>query len=264
VQRGAYGPGAALAAALLTAGLAGCTGGPAIGDGVQDSKVGNLATASAAAPGKYRTLPAPCGAVSHGTLRALLPGIEELDEDQRKKAYEGQAAITYDTDRRVGCRWQDEGPEGTRRLDLDFERVVSYDPAVSDDDRAQTLYARKAAEAEIPSSAPMGGEVGEAGTASPSGSATATAQDGEKTAPDTAPRPLDGLGDIAFLDDQLTTTDSDSGVHRDITIVFRSSNVIITIGYDQWSAYPDELPDSEDLQRKARRLASELAHRFDG
>lgn len=314
MQRRAYGPVAVLAAALL-AGTAGCSGSSG-DDGADDSKHGGPATSTQAAePGKYRSLPEPCGAVGDGTLRALLPGVQQLEESEREEAYAGQPAITYDTDRRVGCRWASESPEGTRHLDIDFERVVSYDPALSDEDRAQELYDQQAAAADIPapeeeqpeeerpgsgepsasaseSRAEDAGKAGggeaadgseaESGTEPKGGSGTGSTDGAEgagradhakpeKTGgspspeatadPDTAPRPLDELGDVAYIDDQLVT--ADSGVHRDITIVFRTSNVLVTIAYDQWSTRPSDIPGSEDLQSRAQRLALELSGRFD-
>ncbi|MGK5632507.1 hypothetical protein ACSNOD_29235, partial [Streptomyces sp. URMC 123] len=171
MQRKAYGPGAALAAALLSAGLAGtlagCSGGSGIGATATDAKPGGSTAASPAEPGRYRSLPEPCGAIAAGTLRALLPGVEDLDEEAREKAYAGEASITYDTDRRVGCRWKAESLEGTRHLHVDFERVVSYDPAVSDAERAQELYAKKARAAQIPGGATGGAAGGTAGTTKP-------------------------------------------------------------------------------------------------
>ncbi len=71
---------------------------------------------------------------------------------------------------------------------------------------------------------------------------------------------LDDLGDAAFLNDKLIT--ADSGVHRDVTVVFRTSNVIVTIGYDQWSTDKSMLPESQELQDRARSLAGELVERF--
>lgn len=113
MQRKAYVPGvAALLAALLT----GCTGGSGATGDATDSKPGDVGTSAVAArPGKYRTLPEPCRQLDKGTLDKMLPGIKELPEgEQRDKAYEGAATVTYDTDRRVGCRWKDDG--GTRRI----------------------------------------------------------------------------------------------------------------------------------------------------
>ncbi|MCZ0971310.1 hypothetical protein O1L55_07050 [Streptomyces albulus] len=48
-------------------------------------------------------------------------------------------------------------------------------------------------------------------------------------------------------------------MHRDITVVFRTSNVIVTLTYDQWSTDKTQLPESQELQDKARSLAGELA-----
>ncbi|MFD7665277.1 hypothetical protein [Streptomyces sp. NPDC059788] len=295
MQRRSFVPGAALAtAAALAATLTSCTGSPGSGSGAVDTKSGDsAATSPSAEPGKYKTLPEPCGLPAKGTLRRLLPpGGTESPQDA-EKVYAGTAEITYDTDRRVGCRWKREAPDGIRHLSLDFERVVSYDPAVSDDDKAQNLYGKKELAAQLPagqgSSTPTpsadkdkpgtgadggrtgdgdgdqgtgkgtdGGKASPAPTGSPSTPASGSASDAPGSS--TAPRVLDGLGDAAFLNDKLIT--ADSGVHRDVTVVFRSSNVIVTIAYDQWSADKTKLPDSRDLQDKAQALAQELVDRF--
>lgn len=307
-QRRAYVPGAARTAAVLTAllasiGLSGCTS-SASNAGLDDGKSGDSGAPVAAAPGKYRTLPEACGAVDSKTLRTLLPGADEDAE-----VYDGQATVTYDTDRRVGCRWKLETGSGTRYLTIDFERVVSYDPTVSDDAQAKDRYEKKAAAVHLPgasaspgtpsgsgspskgaskesSSASSGsGTSGTSGTSGISGndvprnggskgddSATeepksgtsgtdASGTDGDADSAETAaPRRLDDLGDDAFLDDQLITTDS--GIHRDVTVVFRSSNVIATIEYDQWSTDKTHIPSSEELQVNAEDLAQELTGRL--
>ncbi|MBQ0987495.1 hypothetical protein KBZ10_23835 [Streptomyces sp. F63] len=307
MQRWAYGTSAVTAALLV--GLTGCTGSSGDDSGGGSEQDGP-ATASSAKPGKYRTLPEACGAVERGTLRALLPGLDRLESRKREEAYDGQPALTYDTDRRTGCRWTTGLPDGTRSLVIDFERVVSYDPALSDDDRAQQLYDKKAAEAGIP--APLdrkpedgkpsaaasesaaedadparttgpagsgeddgkngknGGDTG-SGETGGSGTAGRTAGKGEESPASpspsasgdaaTAPRALDGLGDVAYIDDHLGT--ADSGAHRDITIVFRASNVLVTIAYDQWSTHRSDIPGSKELQTRAQRLARELSDTFD-
>ncbi|MFI9359281.1 hypothetical protein ACWGLP_20120 [Streptomyces lydicus] len=291
MARKSFVPGAALvAAAALAAGLAGCSGGSSSGGGAADAKSGDAAAATQAAePGRYQTLPEACGLPSHSTLRAMLPGDgQRMSSADAEKLYAGQADITYDTDRRVGCHWTRETTEGTRHLSLDIQRVVSYDASVSDDDKAQGIYDGKELAAQIPS----GGTDSGAPTPSPSatgkskgttadgvanaagkpgGKATAAGKGGKATpgtpssttgtgtdpGGSTAPRVLDGLGDAAFLDDKLAT--ADSGVHRDVTVVFRTSNVIVTLTYDQWSTDKMMLPDSQELQDKARSLAGELA-----
>ncbi|MBK3607126.1 DUF3558 domain-containing protein, partial [Streptomyces sp. MBT54] len=158
-------------------------------------------------------------------------GAAELPGDQQDKVFRGSAAVTYDTDRKVGCSWKSDAPSATRSLSIDFERVVSYDPAVSDDDRADTVYAKKEKAAGLSSSATpgppeekdkKGKESEESGKAkdpadadatgsadpSPSGSSSESGQDtdgtpGSSSSPEEAlpSRILDNLGDAAFLQD---------------------------------------------------------------
>ncbi|MFI8996432.1 hypothetical protein [Streptomyces sp. NPDC053542] len=349
------------AAVALATMLTSCSGSSDTDTGAEDAKGGDsTSSAPVAEPGEFDSLPEPCGLPARSTLRSLLPtdGTPET-RAEADKIYRGRADVTFDTDRRVGCHWKRETSEGTRHLNIDLQRVVSYDGSLSDDDKAQELYAKKELAAHIPTDAsstpahtptpsaskdgkgsskdpksskgtgddsgsrPAGGKgptadpsAGTAGSAQRDGSRTADsstgntagntagdapgdARDGDsgksagsgnrpsdtRTAegdtpgsagssgspdpsgspgsgsPDDAaslaPRPLTGLGDAAFLDDALVT--ADSGLHRDVTVVFRSSNVIVTIEYDQWSTDKSVLPDRRELQEKARALAAELA-----
>ncbi|MFG2290515.1 hypothetical protein ACGFOU_31100 [Streptomyces sp. NPDC048595] len=278
--------GAALvAAAALAAGLTGCTGGSGTDGGAADAKSGDATTASQAAePGRYQTLPEACGLPARSTVRGMLPGDgQRLSGSEADKVYGGQADITYDTDRRVGCRWTRETTAGTRHLTVDIQRVVSYDSAVSDDDKAQETYDAKELAAQIPAGATgsaspgtpspstakpqdaeankaekpdEAGETGKDDKKGKAGKESEAAEPGADPSGSTAPRVLDDLGDAAFLNDKLVT--ADSGVHRDVTVVFRTSNVIVTIAYDQWSTDKTMLPDSQELQDKARSLAGEL------
>ncbi|MFJ3590001.1 DUF3558 domain-containing protein [Streptomyces sp. NPDC090231] len=286
----AYAPGAVLIAALAV----GCSSGTGTGDSATDSKPGAVAS-STAPPGKYRTLPEACRSVSPATLKDLLPGSAELPEAQQEKVFDGSPAVTYDTDRRVGCRWKAEAPDGARSLFVDFERVVSYDPSVSDDDRAREVYAKKESAADLPSALP--GSSTDSGTpdASDSPSATASGKPGKnggkaagkssdpdtggKTGSDTGdtadtgdsgdgdatenlqPRVLDSLGDSAFLDDLLTRAGS-TAQHRTVSVVFRTSNVIVTIQYTAQPALSTEIPDSKELQEKAQALGRKLVDSF--
>ncbi|WP_329546226.1 DUF3558 domain-containing protein [Streptomyces sp. NBC_01356] len=279
MQRKAYVPGVAV---LLAALLAGCTGSSSDDGATDDSKPGgSSSTAPAAQPGKYRTLPEACAAVDHGTLDSLLPGIKQIaDEEQRETAYEGTATLTYDTDRRVGCRWKVESTNATDHLFVDFERVVSYD-SVSDDSKASGLYAGKETAADLPEpSASASSESEESpdadGSASPSdsasasGSASATPSSTASASPSASatptslqPRTLDGLGDEAYLNDTLSSAGS-TAQQRTVTVVFRTSNVIVTIEYDEQPAVTGEVPDSKEMQDRARNLAAKLADTLDG
>ncbi|MEU9462726.1 DUF3558 domain-containing protein [Streptomyces sp. NPDC088394] len=295
--------------ALLAALVVGCSADSGTDGSAADSKPGEE-TVAAAAPGKYRTLPEPCRTVETSTLKDLLPGAAELTEEQQQKVYEGTASVTYDTDRRVGCSWKSEDPSSSHTLFIDFERVVSYDPAVSDDDRAREVYTKKetAAGLSSPSATPdaaksaenaadkeKGAEKGAGKDArkkqtsaasddasdptshalsgpTPEDDSTDAATDpstgGENTddgtgTPDESlqPRVLDDLGDSAFLDDLLTRAGS-TAQHRTVKVVFRTSNVIVTVEYADQPTVSTVVPDSKELQEKAQALARKLVEKF--
>lgn len=290
MQRKAYVPGVA---ALLAALLAGCTGGSGDGATADDSNPGQPGVATEAAePGRYRTLPEPCGAVGDKALGSLLPGLEEIaDEEQRKKAYAGEATLAYDTDRKVGCRWKVDSADATNHLFVDFERVVSYDNAVSDDSEAETLFAQQVESADLPEPAVSEsesesepGSESASGSAPESGSPSATAPSGTPSAPasgsasstapsssasagatpaELQPRLLEDLGDEAFVDDELSSSGS-TAKRRTVTVAFRTSNVVVTIEYAEQSATLGVVPDSEEMQDMARKLASQLADSLSG
>jgi hypothetical protein len=278
VQRKAYVPGAA---ALLVALLAGCTSGSADSGTTDDANPGDAGTATAVAqPGKYRTLPEPCGAVGHGTLDSLLPGIKQItDTEQRDAAYAGEATLTYDTDRKVGCRWKVESTDATDHLLVDFERVVSYDNAVSDASQAQTIFATKETAADLPEpttsatasdSASASNSASASGSATPSSSASATPSTSTSATSSSSasptglqPRVLSDLGDEAFLDDGLSSSGS-TAKQRTVTVVFRTSNVIVTIEYEEQPATVGVVPDSQKMQDRARKLAVQLADSLNG
>jgi hypothetical protein len=231
--------------------------------------------------------------VSHGTLDSLLPGIKQVtDEEQREKAYEGTATQTYDTDRKVGCRWKAQSTGATDHLLVDFERVVSYDNAVSDDDRATDIYLKSETAADLPepvassessessespdssespesSSGGSGSPSDDSGSGSGSGASSSASESGsgdesssatpsdDSTPTALQPRTLDDLGDEAFLDDALS-----GSRQRTVTVVFRTSNVVVTIQYDEQPATTTDVPSSKDMQDRARKLASQLAGTF--
>ncbi len=282
MQRKAYVSGVA---ALLAALLAGCTGSSDDGGTADDSNPGDSGTATAAAePGRYATLIEPCGAVGQETLDLLLPGIRQVtNADQREKAYEGTPTITYDTDRKAGCRWKAESTEATNRLFVDFARVVSYDTSVSDEGEAEQLFATRRGAADLPeptssesddaagspSAGPSGSPSSSPSSSSPSSSASPSAPtpssssssasptDGATPA-ELQPRVLDDLGDEAFLDDELSSSGS-TAQQRTVTVAFRTSNVIVTIEYEEQPTTVGVVPDSEEMQDRAQKLAAQLA-----
>ncbi|MFH9396064.1 DUF3558 domain-containing protein [Streptomyces sp. NPDC017413] len=284
----AYVPGVALLAALVV----GCSAGSDSNANGADSKAGSP-TVTPAPPGKYETLPAPCRAVPRGMLKDLLPGAAELPGDQQEKVFRGSASVTYDTDRKVGCSWKSDAPNATRSLSIDFERVVSYDPAVSDDDRADTVYAKKekaaglsspaaagpdaeknsgapdaqgkqkdkdkaGADTDRPEDAAADGSADPSSSSSPSGGDGGGDDDGANTEEALPSRVLDNLGDAAFLHN-LPTRAGSTAQHRTVSVVFRTSNVVVTVRYAEQPALVTQVPDSRELQEKAQALARKLA-----
>ncbi|MFJ3927749.1 DUF3558 domain-containing protein [Streptomyces sp. NPDC090022] len=290
-------PGIALVTALMAAGCTGASGGGGTGDAKAGGATSNPAPAP---PGKYRNLPSPCKAVDLKRLKAMLPAADTLTSQQRDQMYAGVADTSYDSDRRVGCRWNAQGPEENRLLHVDFERVVSYDRALtSDDDKAKGVYERLLADAHLPTPAPTApatptaptgstaptapaptgptatqapttapasppaGTPGTPGTPDPTGSpagATAGAT-GSAPPPELGSRVLEGLGSAAFLDDKLSAAGA-MAQSRSVRIVFRTSNVIVTLEYVVQPSVPGVVPPSGETQDRARQLAKELADRF--
>ncbi|MFG2984020.1 DUF3558 domain-containing protein [Streptomyces sp. NPDC048258] len=280
-------PGIAMLTALVAgaAGLTGCTSGSGTGS-TSDSKAGGN-TAAPAEPGKYRILPAPCKAGADSKrLKAMLPAADSLTPEQRDQLYAGTADASYDGDRRVGCRWTAQTPEETRLLSVGFERVVSYDRAVaSDDDKARQVYVRQLTDAHLPfpgpspsptpSGAPAGTPAGAtavtpASTPPAAGAPAATPGSGSPSpggSPSAPPvelgsRVLEGLGSEAFIDDKLSPAGATAAQSRTVRIVFRTSNVIVTLEYSVQPALPGTVPSSAETQDKARQLAQALVERL--
>jgi hypothetical protein len=201
--------------------------------------------ASAAPPGKYRLLPEPCGSVTQATLDKILPGAASgSEQDARARAREsasaspdstaatgsagqgGKATLTFDTDRRAGCEWDVKGSTWTRRLHVDFERVVSYDAQVSDEQQARDDYLDSVFKAEK------------------SGNTT---------------HAVEGIGDDAFTSEK---TAPGGKPHRKITLVFRKDNVMVTVEYGDWPHKGTAAQSSAAVQAAARLVAQDLVKRL--
>ncbi|WP_329381110.1 DUF3558 domain-containing protein [Streptomyces sp. NBC_01351] len=274
-------PGIAMFAALAVGAgaLTGCTGGGKTGGG-NDAK-GGANQAAPAQPGKYRSLPAPCKAgVESKRLKGMLPIPDTLPAPQRDQLYAGVADASYDGDRHVGCRWSAQVPEETRLLSVVFERVVSYDrAAMSDDDKARQVYVRRLTDAHLPFPGPSasptpaaptpGAPTPPAPTAAAPGAPGAPSP-GASTSPTASPsapvelgsRVLEGLGSEAYIEDKLSPAGATAAQSRTVRIVFRTSNVIVTVEYAVQPALPGVVPPSGETQEKARQLAQALVERF--
>jgi hypothetical protein len=258
-------PAAAGAAAVVLAAatLGACTaGGSSSGTGSgSDGKPVPLAgsTLSPAPPGKYQTLPQPCLAVNLDVLKRLVPGAPD---------YTGAESLTYDTDRRVGCSWRGGTDDGTTRsLRIDVERVVSYDPAISDEVQADSDFRRQAAAASIPPAAPTtaattAGTPAGTGDGNPGG--TGGTDEGSGPGSGLAPRRLADVGNAAFINDVPKTGKTGAaGPRRDVTLVFRTANVLVSVLYSETAPADGTQPRSADLQKGAQDVADELERRIE-
>nr|WSX50467.1 DUF3558 domain-containing protein [Streptomyces sp. NBC_00974] len=274
---------------LLTAGLTACTDGGGVGT-KSDAKAGDSAGA-VAQPGRYRILPMPCKAADAKKIKAMLPAADSLTPEQREALYAGVADASYDADRRVGCRWTAQTPTETRLLSVGFERVVSYDRATtSDDDKARQVFIRQLTDAHLPFPGPAttagattGAATGaatnpaptpsagtsagpSAGTSAPpvpSGSLSGSGSPSPSAPVELGSRVLEGLGNEAFLDDKLGQAGANAVQARTVRIVFRTSNVIVSVEYSVQPALPGAVPPSGETQDRARQLAQALVERFD-
>jgi hypothetical protein len=285
--------GAALAV-VLAGGAVACSGSAqdgASGDGDDSGRAAS--TAQAAQPGRYHTLPEPCGAVDRDTLAQLFPGVDPgraggdggdgVSAAPSDSPYGGEPDLTYDTDRRVGCTWQHDTSLGSRRLSVDFERVVSYDPTISDDEEATRLFAERADKVGLTAgtdgapddtgdeqSAGTGtqaqgteGTQGDTTDDDPLGAADDSPAPDASGSPGTEPTPrlLDGIGDAAYLDDDLSG--DDDSARRTVTLVFRTANVLVTVEYTEAMTDGHRTPAAAELEGKAQDLAGKLVGRFD-
>lgn len=282
-------PGIAVITALAAGvtGLAGCTDGK--GSGVTNDPKGGGNTAVPAEPGKYSSLPQPCKAVDGKRLKAMLPASDSLTTEQRDKLYAGSADASYDGDRNVGCRWSAQAPEATLLLSVNFERVVSYDRvAASDDDKARQVYVQLLTDARLPFPGPTASPTPSTGAGtgtgtgttpgpgaeapatqqpqpqppSPSTSASVSPAPSPSPSPELGSRVLEGLGNEAFLDDKLSAAGVTAAQARTVRIVFRTSNVIVTVEYSVQPSGAGTIPSSAETQGKARQLAQALVERF--
>ncbi|MEE4541986.1 hypothetical protein V2S66_08390 [Streptomyces sp. V4-01] len=270
--------GAAVAAALavtVLGAVSACTAGGGGSGTASDGKSlpAGATTPSPLPPGKYQTLPQPCTALQKNVLEHMVPGAKD---------YAGTESLTYDTDRRVGCAWRQTAPDGaSHALSIDFERVVSYDPGVSDEVQAEQDFEQRAQAASI-SLTPLSGTPTGGATPTPTGTgAGAAGPDGGTGRPESpgatdgtgsggsqndadpslAPRRLTDVGNVAFINDVASTPAA--GPRRVVTVVFRTANVVVSVTYSASEPAGAATPNSADLQKDALQAAGQLERKVE-
>ncbi|MFC5799357.1 DUF3558 domain-containing protein [Streptomyces formicae] len=188
------------------------------------SSTGAKPSAAAVEPAKFAKLPEPCKAITSKTVLALVPKV-------KNKA--GTAGSSSDTSARGGCSWnglEDKGVKGSnyRWLDVAFLRYESESGLGSGEKRAKEAYAKEVAKTK----------------------ATEDAKN-VKTSPAT------GVGDEATaIGYDLKKTDE---TFKYATVVARTGNVVVTLGYNGAGYAGAKTPDAADLMKDALTAAKEAA-----
>ncbi|NED92114.1 hypothetical protein G3I76_70150, partial [Streptomyces sp. SID11233] len=115
-----------------------------------------------------------------------------------------------------------------------------------------------------PSGSPSPGnsETGKGGQSTSTSPSASVSGDTGTTPAELLPRTLSGLGNDAFLNDSPGSA-SAGGSSRTVTVVFRTSNVVVSIVYKQQPGDPRQPADSKEMQDKARKLAGRIADSFE-
>ncbi|MFD7612007.1 DUF3558 domain-containing protein [Streptomyces sp. NPDC059828] len=195
--------------------------GNSTGSSPQESSASQKSTAPVA-PAKYAKLPEPCKALSAKTVQELVPKV-------KNKA--GTAGNSSDTGVRGGCSWnglEDKGVKGSnyRWLDVSFLRYESDASLGSGEQRAREAFQKEVTK-------------------------TAATEGAKKV----RKSPASGVGDeataIAF---DLKKTDE---TFKYATIVARTGNVVVTVGYNGAGYAGAKTPDATALMKDAVTAAKE-------
>ncbi|MFJ6943527.1 DUF3558 family protein [Streptomyces wuyuanensis] len=188
----------------------------------ENSSPGGEQSPAAVEPAKYAKLPQPCKALTSKTVEELVPKVKNKS---------GTAGTSNDTAARGSCSWnglEDKGVKGSnyRWLDVSFQRFESESGVGSGEDRAKDAYEKEVAavrateKAKSVNSSPAAG-VGEEATAISYG---------------------------------LTKSGED---FKYATIVARTGNVVVTLGYNGTGFAGAENPDPSELMKEAVTAAKE-------
>lgn len=246
VQRRAYVPGLVLLAALVT----GCTSGSGADGSTADSKPGE--TIPAAAPGKYLTLREPCRTADQGVLKTMFPEIADLPKEQQEKAYS----------RHTGTHLRH---RPARRMPLEGRLAHRGAPAADlDGTRRQLRHSgqrRRPRQGTVRAAADrrVGLRTGHAQLDAPGRRAGRRrrrryprgppAQDARRARQRRLPRRHPGQAGRGHP-------------QHTVRVVFRASNVLVTVEYSETPTDRAALPDIQGLQEMTRSMAHKLAEQI--
>lgn len=174
--------------------------------------------------GTYAKLPDVCKTISDKTVDKMVPKAEKK---------EGKALPTADTNDSASCFWSGLNDEDVK--DLQFRTLTislkRLDPAPnlgqSADKRAQDFAAKQ--------------------------TTTATTADGAK---DAKTEQASGIGDGASV--VSTSTKKDDNDYKNVIVVARTANVVITVKYQGAGFEGAKTPNPDDMKKDAQDAAKEV------
>ncbi|MCZ7458719.1 DUF3558 domain-containing protein [Streptomyces sp. WMMC940] len=211
--------------------VAGCSSDSDSKDSVSDggsstssetSSPGGEQSPPAVVPAKFAKLPQPCKALTSKTVEELVPKVKNKS---------GTAGTSNDTGARGSCSWnglEDKGVKGSnyRWLDVSFQRFESESGIGSGEDRAGDAYKKEVAAVR----------------------ATEKAKSVNSS-------PASGVGEEATaISYGLTKSGED---FKYATIVARTGNVVVTVGYNGTGFAGAKNPDPSQLMKDAVTAAKE-------
>ena len=189
---------------------------------------GGSASASAKpslAPARFTELPAPCKVLAEKTVKDLVPKTKDVS---------GSPGRSSDTNARASCHWNGLNGFQYRWLEVSFERTDTVEGIGSAEDQAKAAYARLKAEAAVP--------------------------EGLKKGETPAIRVVPDLGDESQLVSATVRQDGDD--YREVTVVARTSNVVVTVGYEGTGFEGSKLPKAKEIEDGAVKAAKEALAAF--
>lgn len=214
--------GLALAAVpVLVAGCSGSSDSEASGDSgpaaAASAKPKKSATPSLA-PARFTGLPQPCKVLEKGTVKKLVP---------KAKDPSGKPAKSTDLDARASCSWNGLNGFQYRWLEISFQRADSVQGIGSAETQAKSAYTQLKAAAAVP--------------------------EGLKKGKRAAIRVVPGLGDEAQLVSAEVKKDGEA--YRDVSVIARADNVVVSISYDAAGFETAKLPKAKVIEEGAATAA---------
>lgn len=200
--------------------LAGCSGSPDPEDRSDAKPTVSKSPSPTLAAARFTGLPAPCKVLAGKTVRALVPESKDVAGDPAKSS---------DTDARGSCAWNGLDGFQYRWLEVSFERLDTVPGVGSAEDQAKRVYTQAKASAAVPEGLKKGGAA--------------------------AVRVVSGVGDEAQLVSAAVRKDGED--YRDVSVVARKGNVVMTVSYDGAGFEGDKPPGAGEIEDGALKAAKE-------